>query len=135
MEPHVTFRTDAFNTSRPREYFINPECFGDDVALWLIGALRGRGMDVDPEPGQEDFGWFLRFRIGGVSHCLVLTLIPGDDEQPAQWAVWFERDAGFFSTLLGGRRKGISPNAIRAVRDILESSLEIREVEWAAKLP
>jgi hypothetical protein len=135
MEPDVTFLSDAFNTTESREYFINPECFGDDVTLWLIRELRSRGIDVDPETGQEDFGWYLRFRVDGVSHCLVLTLVPEDDEEPARWACWFERDAGLLSTLFGGRRRGVALGAIRVVRDILESSPEVRDMRWAAQFP
>jgi hypothetical protein len=36
----VTFESTAFNMAEPRDYFINPCCFGDDVAIWLIGELR-----------------------------------------------------------------------------------------------
>jgi hypothetical protein len=130
MQPHVTFRSDRFNTSEPREHFINPECFGDDVAAWLIQELRARGVDVDPEPGQEDFGWYLRYQVHGVGYCFVLGLIPGDDVEAPCWAGWFERETGFLATLLGGRRRGISPAAIAAVRDVLGSSPVIRDLEW-----
>jgi hypothetical protein len=128
--PHVTFRSDRFNTSQPREYFINPECFGDDVAAWLIQELRARGADVDAEPGQEDFGWYVRYRVGGTSYCFVLVLIPGDDAEEACWAGWFERDAGFLASLFGGRRRGIAPAAVQLVREVLTSSPGIRDLEW-----
>ena len=40
MRTLVTFRSSAFNTTQPKDYFINPGCFGDDVAKWLMGELR-----------------------------------------------------------------------------------------------
>ncbi|HYV46066.1 MAG TPA: hypothetical protein VFA20_14450 [Myxococcaceae bacterium] len=132
MQPQVTFRSDRFNTSQPREYFINPDCFGDDVAAWLIGELRSRGIDVDAEAGQEDFGWYVRYRVNGIPHCFVLALIPPDGVGRACWAGWFERDAGPLATLLGGRKRGITTDAVRIVRDTLESSPIIRDVEWMA---
>ena len=40
---NVVFRSDAFNTSETKDYFINECCFGDDLARWLIEQLRARG--------------------------------------------------------------------------------------------
>jgi hypothetical protein len=31
----VAFESTAFNMAEPKDYFINPCCFGDDVATWL----------------------------------------------------------------------------------------------------
>ncbi|MRI91089.1 hypothetical protein FGE12_23280 [Aggregicoccus sp. 17bor-14] len=128
----MTFRSDRFNTSEPREHFINPECFGDDVAAWLIQELRACGVDADPEPGQEDFGGFLRYRVGGIPHCFLLGLVPGDELEAACWAGWFEREVGFLATLFGGRQRGVSPEAVAAVGDILASSAFIRDLQWAS---
>lgn len=61
----VTFESTAFNMTEPRNYFINPCCFGDDVAEWLIRELSKQGMGTDEKPGQEDFGWYLNFEAGG----------------------------------------------------------------------
>jgi hypothetical protein len=54
----ATFESTAFNMADPKDYFINPRCFGDDLAKWLIDELRKQGLETDDEPGQEDFGWF-----------------------------------------------------------------------------
>src|SRR5262245_50323544 len=102
VQPQVTFRSSRFNTSQPRAHFINPDCFGDDVATWIIGELRARSIEVDAEAGQEDFGWYVRYRVTGMAHCFVLSLMPAEDGATAQWAGWFERDAGALATLLGG---------------------------------
>jgi hypothetical protein len=51
----ATFESSAFNTSEPREYFVNPGSYGDDLAKWLIAALRKAGLPTDEEPSQEDF--------------------------------------------------------------------------------
>lgn len=52
----VTFESTAFNLAEPKNCFINPCCFGDDLAKWLIGELRKHGLETDDEPSQEDFG-------------------------------------------------------------------------------
>jgi len=35
----VTFESTAFNMITPRDYFVNPCCFGDDLAEWLIREI------------------------------------------------------------------------------------------------
>jgi hypothetical protein len=65
----VTFESSAFNTTDPKGYFINPCCFGDDVAKWLARQLRDKGHEAGETPGQEDFGWYLTFRISKAEYC------------------------------------------------------------------
>ena len=43
IRTHVTFRSTRFNQTEPRAHFINPNCFGDDCAEWLVASLRSRG--------------------------------------------------------------------------------------------
>jgi hypothetical protein len=68
----VTFKSSAFNMPEPKKYFINPSCFGDDLAIWLIDQLRGKGYEVSDAPGQEDFGWYSTFRVSEIEHCFVI---------------------------------------------------------------
>ena len=74
----VTFKSSAFNMSEPRDYFINPGCFGDDVAIWLIKQLRTKGYQASEPPGQEDFGRYFTFRVSEIEHCFVIGHRPGD---------------------------------------------------------
>jgi hypothetical protein len=34
----VVFKSAAFNTPTPKEYFIHDCCFGDDVARWMMAS-------------------------------------------------------------------------------------------------
>jgi hypothetical protein len=43
---HLLFRTNRFNLSKVGEHFINPCCFGEDLAAWLGGRLREKGVEV-----------------------------------------------------------------------------------------
>ena len=79
MRTVVTFRSSAFNTSEHKPYFINPGCFGDDLAQWLMGEMRRRRVETDDKPGQEDFGWYFDFQIAGISSTFVLGYRPGDE--------------------------------------------------------
>jgi len=78
MRTHVRFRSNTFNITEPREYFINECCFGDDLCRWLISQLRQKGIQTDDQPGQEDFGWYFNFVIDGKRSCFVTGFQPND---------------------------------------------------------
>jgi hypothetical protein len=59
----VTFQSRSFNTAEPRDYFINPCCFGDHAGRWLIQRLQSNGIETGPDAGQQDFGWYFNFKL------------------------------------------------------------------------
>jgi hypothetical protein len=130
---NVIFKSNAFNTTEQRESFVNEDCFGDDLARWLIEELRARGYEVLEEPGAEDFGWYLKFVAGGKRYCFVISFCPAYGETEGRWMCTMEL-AGFLGVmkgaLIGGRNRGISTEAVQAVHSILISSPEIRELRW-----
>jgi hypothetical protein len=128
MRTEATFRSSAFNTSDVKPYFINPCCFGDDLAKWMIARLRANGLQTDDEPKQEDFGWYFQFDVPAGKHCCVLGYQEGDPE--GQWLLWLERSRGFLGSILGMRTRGIDTAAAQALQDILGRAPEIRELEW-----
>ncbi len=130
LRTYVTFKSAAFNTSQPREYFINPSCFGDDVAEWLMGGLRRRGISTDDAPRQEDFGWYFSFHIDGVDHDFVLGYRTGDGDEAGFWIGWLERKVGLVASLLGGRRRGIKTAAAETIHAELAGSSQISHVRW-----
>lgn len=124
----VTFGCSRFNTSEPRDYFINDCCFGDDVVKWLIEQLSSAGYQCD-EPGQEDFGWYFTFRVSEIGHCFVISYRPGAPNELGEWIGWLER-TGFLRSLLGRRRRGILPEAIQVINRILINEKTVRDVTW-----
>lgn len=125
MEPHVTFLADYFLTAAPDEDGALP---GRELTQWLLDELRSRGVEADGSPGQEDFGWYARYRAGA-PRLFVVSLLPGDDDEPARWAGWFERDAGLLGSL-AGRRRGVREEAACVVREVLESSPLVSDLRW-----
>jgi hypothetical protein len=113
-----------------KDYFINPCCFGDDVAEWLIRELRKQGMGTDEMPGQEDFGWYLNFEAAGVGHTFVIGHRPNGETEVGTWIGWLERKRGMMGSILGGRRRGIQAFAAQAIHKILTGSPVVRDVRW-----
>jgi hypothetical protein len=126
----VTFNSTAFNMAEPRDYFINPCCYGDDLAVWLIGELRKRGVKTDEKPGQEDSGWYVNFEIAGTGHTFVIGHRPNGESEAGTWIGWLERNRGFFDSILGRRKRGIQPSAVVVVHGILSGSPLIRDARW-----
>jgi hypothetical protein len=133
MKTVVTFKSDAFNSSEQRDYFINPGCFGDDVAMWLMEGLQSRGLCTGAKPEQEDFGWYFTFRVEDTDHHLVIGYRPGDADAEGDWLAWIERKRGIIGSLLLGRTRGIRPAAARVVHEILATSPRIRDIRWYEK--
>jgi hypothetical protein len=130
MRTIATFRSSAFNVSEPKPYFINPGCFGDDLAQWLIQRLRAAGVTTDDRPGQEDFGWYFNFVVPEGPHTCVIGLRPGDDENESEWVLWTERRRGLLGSLVGGRRRGISSAAVRILHTALSAAPEVTGLRW-----
>lgn len=112
-----------------KDYFINPACFGDDVALWLIDKLRQRGIATSA-PDQEDFGWYFTYSLRSKEYCVVIGFQPNDVNSGDCWVGEIERNVGFIGSLFGGRRRGIDAEAVDLVDSVLRFEQEILDLEW-----
>jgi len=129
----VTFKSKQFNITEPKDYFINPGCFGDDLCMWMISQLRDMEIECDEKPGQEDFGWYFDFSKDMVKYCLVCGFRAEDDGEDGTWVAWVERSAGFLSSLFGGRDRGIEAGGPNTIHQILVASPEVSQIRWHHK--
>src|SRR5580704_12626359 len=118
-EIDIVFTTDRFNCARPQPHYINDCCFGDDLAAWLAERLRKQGYVVD-EPGQEDWGWYLRARVDGDVYFIAIGSTGADesfaetgvgaplpDEVPTnlgEWRLIVKKHRGLWDMLTGAGR-------------------------------
>ena len=130
MKTQFEFRSTKFNCTKVQDYFINPNCYGDDVCRFLIDSLTEQGVATDASPSQEDYGWYFNFRVAQVEHCLIVGFQPNDPSTGDAWLGWIERRVGFLSSIMGGRNKGILNEAVAAVDLALRSSADIRDLQW-----
>lgn len=132
MIPHrdTLFETDRFNVSEVKEHFINPCCFGEDVAEWLRQELIKRDITVST-PGQEDWGWYLfveraseRYFVGATGYQRQGAPTANDGE----WRIMVERRRSIWEKLLG--RNQISPTdpMLSVIEDILHAQSDVRNV-------
>jgi hypothetical protein len=127
MKTVAVFESRAFNHTEPKEYFINPCCFGDDLARWLMDELRQGGVDVQGDPEQEDFGWYFEFTTDGEKYCLVIS---GDEE--GEWALVIERACGLMASLLGGRHRNVGRSGVEAIEEVLTRADCVENLRWVS---
>jgi hypothetical protein len=128
---HVTFATKLFNTEDVKGYFINPRCFGDDCAQWLIDRLVSQSVgSVDKQPTQEDWGWCFRVTTGQRAFMVGVGLCE-DEDAPNTWLVFIKSQLSWLSRNLFSHSDDDELLAIcRAVDRALKSASEISDVRW-----
>lgn len=91
----ILFQTNRFNVSEVKEHFINPCCFGEDLAEWLREQLAKKGVSADT-PYQEDSGWEMLAREGSQGYFLGATGYPSEgavDKNVESGESWWRRGA------------------------------------------
>lgn len=122
----LVFRSDRFNLSRRRDYFINDCCFGDDAAAWLTTKLRERGLSPS-SPGQEDWGWYFDVAFGGERYFVGVGGTPdepGESETPAaadrgEWRLMIEKRRTLWEKLRRRNLLAEDDPFLKLLRDIL----------------
>ena len=128
----LLFRTERFNLSKVGEHFINPCCFGEDLARWLSDKLQEKGVAVS-EPYQEDWGWELP--ASGPSGSYYLCLSGNADEERAnpdlgEWRIIVVKKRSLKQRILGQGVIQADDAMIGLIVRILKAEDRIRDVHF-----
>lgn len=127
----VTWNSTHFNSKTPLPHFINPNCFGEDAAAWLIHRLQEAGLKTDANPDQEDFGWYFRFTVANDGYLLIMGYQPGDPERDSgRWVAMIEHGSAWKRVLQKARDRR---PAAAAVHEALRAAPEVQDVQWYFK--
>ena len=126
VRDHVTFTTARFNATEVLPHFINPCCFGEDCARWLVAGLRARGWEP-ADPWQEDWGWQTDGRRGRRIFRIDVALVP---EDVPEWLVHLDEHAPFLARLRGAAGPPLLPDLARDVHALLAAAPDIGGVRW-----
>jgi len=126
-----TVESDRFEHRIVRSHFINPCCFGEDLANWLREQLRrlsGRGFEID-EPLQEDYGWGFWLRKGKSKFWLGLSYVgEGPTEAPAQWVLSVTH-SGIMPSLFGR----VDLDSLRTIEETINAAIAASDdIQWVA---
>jgi hypothetical protein len=126
----ILFRTNRFNLSKVGAHFINPCCFGEDLAAWLQGKLRELEIEIRP-PYQEDWGWELPAKLPSGSYYLCMSGNAEEssaDKDDGEWGIMVEKKRSVGQLLTGKGKIRSDDEMMRTVEEILTKEPAIREV-------
>src|SRR5262249_52452744 len=124
-----TVESDRFNHRIVQPHFINPCCFGEDLANWLREQLLGlsrRGFEID-EPLQEDYGWGFWLRKGKSKFWLALSYVgDGPTASPAQGVLSITQ-SGIMPFVCGR----VDLDSIRTIAEALNAAIAASDdIQW-----
>jgi len=126
----ILFRTNQFNLSKVGAHFINPCCFGEDLAAWLQAKLTELGIESRP-PYQEDWGWELPAKLPSGSYFLCMSGNSDEsdtDKDDGEWGIIVEKKRSVGQLLTGKGKISSDDEMMRTVEEILRKESAIREV-------
>ena len=126
----ILFKTNRFNLSKVGEHFINPCCFGEDLAAWLRIKLSERNVEAS-EHYQEDWGWELLTMQE--SDFYYLCISGNSDELTAnkddgEWSIIVEKRRSIGQRLRGAGKIAANDKMVIMIQEILRAEPAIREV-------
>jgi hypothetical protein len=128
---HFVFKTDRFNLSKVGAHFINPCCFGEDLAAWLREQLSNKGV-IAREPSQKDWGWGLPSKRNGQSYYLGISgNSNGGTENPdeGEWRVIVEKKRTLWQRITGKGKIRADDSLLVLIKQILIADAGIRDVQ------
>lgn len=126
VRTHVLFKSDRFNVDEVKPNFINPRCFGEDLAGWLAEALKRAGIGTITEPWQEDWGWQLRVDNDAGAFFVSVGLI----EEEKTWLVFVEPSRPLLPTLFGRKDEAGLKGVVDALEAVLSKADGVSELRW-----
>jgi hypothetical protein len=134
LESSINIETDRFEHREVKPHFINPCCFGEDFAVWLLtelSPLTASGFEFS-EPIQEDYGWGLWAYHGKDPFWIALSYVgDGPTEEPAEWVISVAYDPGL--NFLKRLFHKVNASAFSQLRDqvwkSIRSSADIKFIE------
>ncbi|MGD0271858.1 MAG: hypothetical protein ABSB14_22525 [Candidatus Sulfotelmatobacter sp.] len=127
---HIVFRTSRFNLSKVGAHFINPCCFGEDLAAWLRDKLGGKGIEAR-EPHQEDWGWELAVTSGGQSYYLGVggnADGSAENRDEGEWRVIVEKKRSIVQRFSGQGMITSNDELLLSLKEVLVADATIRDV-------
>jgi hypothetical protein len=130
---HVLFRTKRFNLSTTKEHFINPDCFGEDLAVWLKQKFIARGMDVS-QLGQEDWGWYLKVKCNKESYFLAMNGIPIETDKNqtdfGEWRIIVKKNRSIGQWLANKGKISADDRMVVLIEETLRAEPDFADVHW-----
>lgn len=129
----ILFESSRFNLSAVQPHFINPCCFGEDLAQWLADKLPKHGIKTTRTPYQEDWGW--EFWAGDTESSYYIGIGGNSAEDSADpnrgaWRVMITKRRSILEKLTGKNKLEQREPIIRTIWTILEAEPEFSNIHF-----
>jgi hypothetical protein len=127
---HLLFRSRQFNLTQVGKDFINPCCFGEDLAAWLRPRLAAKNV-ATAEPYQEDWGWELPAAWDGRRYYLCMSGNADDPDGPdneGEWHIIVEKRRSIFERLAGKEKLASDDPLVARLEEVLSADAAIRNL-------
>ena len=132
MHVDILFDSHRFNLSEVKEHFINPSCFGEDLAEWLRSKLLEQGIPTI-KPDQEDWGWYIESTLGGNAYFIGIGG-NGDelsaDPNQGEWRISIEKHRPLWDRLRGKNEMSRNEPIIAVIRAIVDRGADFENVRF-----
>ena len=125
VRTYVTFQSDLFNSTEQQDYFVNPDCFGDDFCKFMIAALQDLGIRCDDAPCGEDWGWLFWLQFDGRDFDFCTNY-----HRDGFWLAFVQPPKGMFGGLLGRGKKDVPIDLTCTLHGILSETEGIHDIRW-----
>jgi hypothetical protein len=128
----ILFDTDRFNLSVTKEHFINPCCFGEDLAAWLRSKLVENSIPT-LDPGQEDRGWYIESTLGDASYFIGVGGAANEsaaNPNEGEWRIMVEKHRSIWDKLKGKNKTSRSDPIFAIIREILKRESDFKNVRY-----
>jgi hypothetical protein len=129
----VLFNSGRFNLSKVGKHFMNPCCFGEDLAAWLRVKLAEKNWESS-EHYQEDWGWELPVRHGRDVYYLCVSGNRGDsgtNNDEGEWRIIVEKRRSIWQRVTGNGKIAGNDDLLLLVEEILSTEPTISAVHRA----
>ena len=126
----ILFKTSRFNLSKVGEHFINPCCFGEDLARWLRLQLEEKNVFAT-QPYQEDWGWELSVTHSNDSYYLGMSGNADDsaaNSDEGEWRIIVEKRRSIWQRLTGKGKIAADDALVVLIENILSRQPDISNV-------
>ena len=133
IEEAFELTTELFEVTTPGDHFINPRCFGEDFAAWLVTRLGAIGISCS-EPIQEDWGWALIVPYQGSRFTVAIGVMDESiGETPALWriGVCYEKPLNSIRAWFRPPPRALLSELAKIVENLLRSEPRILKVRPA----
>ncbi|MBI5090831.1 MAG: hypothetical protein HZB26_00120 [Candidatus Hydrogenedentes bacterium] len=126
----VSFQIPLLDVSKSGQNAIRPEYFVEDVAAWMIAALKKHNVRVEEKAGRSESAHCFDFMVARDWRRFEIAYHPGTEHEFGSWLGRISRPPGVLRLWFGRRTPESDSSGVQLIDSILTSSRGVINVRW-----